>query len=494
VRDHAWRAIGTSWLLCALELSACSVNVLESEPEVTDAGQYPADPDAGHRLDANVQDRPEGGISFPRADAGLGDASRADAGGRDGSTADASEAGTTSDANALDAAPPECSGDSMRVCGGACVDVLTTDSHCGECGHDCGGSGCTEGTCQPLTLASGLYYPNAIAASPDAVYYSDGANDAIYRLATHGGTAPTLFASGFARVGKLQVAGDRLLFQEGGNVFSTPLSSYAPSMVLAGPTCWTADSTSLYASYASSACTCLQEHVEPSSMPPYLDVTTLVPGFCSPDDLFVDHQCRSECTCATAGRIQRSAMDGTNAQLLHSGYVSGQPNDCLAVSASALFFSARVKGSNCGSSASPYPQQDLLRIPLDGSAIRSLITLKADSSLHSQVYTAGNHVFFSHGQMGTCSNVSPGGWSRMLGTGGAREAGSTSSYFVRAAALVRDVHYVLRWNTGGILMRIPVASPLAATQILVGVNGLASVGDYLYLSDSANGSIVRLAP
>jgi len=51
-----------------------------------------------------------------------------------------------------------------------CEQSLDDSKHCGACGHDCQGGGCTAGVCQPVTLATGLPGPSAIAIAGGLVW------------------------------------------------------------------------------------------------------------------------------------------------------------------------------------------------------------------------------------------------------------------------------------------------------------------------------------
>src|SRR5271170_4179987 len=48
------------------------------------------------------------------------------------------------------------------ACAGSCVDTRSDTTSCGSCGHDCQGGTCVEGSCQPVTVASGQNNPGGI--------------------------------------------------------------------------------------------------------------------------------------------------------------------------------------------------------------------------------------------------------------------------------------------------------------------------------------------
>jgi hypothetical protein len=45
------------------------------------------------------------------------------------------------------------------TCGDTCTDTQTDNKNCGQCGHDCLGSACTAGKCQPIEVASNIPVP-----------------------------------------------------------------------------------------------------------------------------------------------------------------------------------------------------------------------------------------------------------------------------------------------------------------------------------------------
>src|SRR6516225_6620413 len=63
-------------------------------------------------------------------------------------------------------APPEVAGCNPAT-------LASDDRNCGRCGHDCLGSECKLGVCQPLFLLTSLIHPGAIVASDDYVYWID---------------------------------------------------------------------------------------------------------------------------------------------------------------------------------------------------------------------------------------------------------------------------------------------------------------------------------
>lgn len=60
--------------------------------------------------------------------------------------------------------PPACEAPST-ACGSSCVDLQTSDDHCGKCDRSCGGAGCDKGTCKPVDLLDGLTFPTTIGTN-----------------------------------------------------------------------------------------------------------------------------------------------------------------------------------------------------------------------------------------------------------------------------------------------------------------------------------------
>ena len=108
-------------------------------------------------------------------------------------------AATGDDGSAPDAAPsadaPASDGTGSDA--GTCAAVVATDPHnCGRCGHDCLGSTCTGGLCDPIEMASVgsnlrhvvLTGSTLFASSSSAIVASGGG---IWRMSTSGGAAET---------------------------------------------------------------------------------------------------------------------------------------------------------------------------------------------------------------------------------------------------------------------------------------------------------------
>lgn len=65
-----------------------------------------------------------------------------------------------------------CSGEEI-ACGEVCVDVATSDAHCGRCNHPCWGQGCQGGVCQPMDRVTELVSPSPLAARGGGVAWED---------------------------------------------------------------------------------------------------------------------------------------------------------------------------------------------------------------------------------------------------------------------------------------------------------------------------------
>lgn len=85
-------------------------------------------------------------------------------------------------------------GDCDGINGNGCETNLTNNSsHCGTCGHDCLGGGCSTSRCTAWTLATTTNYPSRIAVGATHVYYAE--KTGIYRVPLAGGVPEFLVAS-----------------------------------------------------------------------------------------------------------------------------------------------------------------------------------------------------------------------------------------------------------------------------------------------------------
>lgn len=104
-----------------------------------------------------------------------------------------------------------CEADEL-TCGGACVEVATSQEHCGRCDHACGGGVCSEGACLSFKVGR---FPGAahLAATADAVYVGHaGGVSSCPMPAGCGDTAPAEIATGVDGRHELAVAGDHVYF------------------------------------------------------------------------------------------------------------------------------------------------------------------------------------------------------------------------------------------------------------------------------------------
>ena len=113
----------------------------------------------------------------------------------------ASDAGGAGDGSiGSDAAPKEagatCDG-GLTACGNACIDPSGDALNCGTCGHDCLGSGCFGGQCQPVVIATGQDGAYDIAVGGGEAYWPNQNSGEIVKCTTSNcaGTI-TVLASG----------------------------------------------------------------------------------------------------------------------------------------------------------------------------------------------------------------------------------------------------------------------------------------------------------
>jgi hypothetical protein len=63
-----------------------------------------------------------------------------------------------------------------QVCDSICVDLQTSPTDCGSCGHDCGGGACFSGMCQPMAMADAndsLNAPAALAVNGSKILWAE---------------------------------------------------------------------------------------------------------------------------------------------------------------------------------------------------------------------------------------------------------------------------------------------------------------------------------
>lgn len=77
--------------------------------------------------------------------------------------------------------------------GTPCTDIDANPLHCGACGHDCRGGACESGKCQPVTIASDLPGPTAIAVDGTHVYWINIKTGDVHSVPIDGGAKTRLF-------------------------------------------------------------------------------------------------------------------------------------------------------------------------------------------------------------------------------------------------------------------------------------------------------------
>ena len=79
------------------------------------------------------------------------------------------------------------------VCGATCYDLQSDKAHCGSCSRSCLAGTCNDGSCVPITLASGRTSPWALAVNASGVYWIEAS--AVLGVPLAGGTVVTLASS-----------------------------------------------------------------------------------------------------------------------------------------------------------------------------------------------------------------------------------------------------------------------------------------------------------
>lgn len=138
-----------------------------------------------------------------------------------------SEPGFTCQAGACACAP-------TNVCDGVCKDLAADVDNCGACGAACdAGDACVEGHCL-TTLASGQNGGFGPVRGADALYWLNGGDGTVVRLALGGG-APVVLASGQVHPTHLAVDATHVYWTTGGDlgdgggtVMKVPIAGGAP--------------------------------------------------------------------------------------------------------------------------------------------------------------------------------------------------------------------------------------------------------------------------
>jgi hypothetical protein len=109
--------------------------------------------------------------------------------GTGGSTSAGTGTGATGP-HACTAGFADCNGDAADGCE---ADLGSASATCGACDHDCEGSPCKAGLCEPVVLASSLYFASRIALDAARVYWTS-ASGTVSALPLDGGAITTLAA------------------------------------------------------------------------------------------------------------------------------------------------------------------------------------------------------------------------------------------------------------------------------------------------------------
>jgi hypothetical protein len=97
--------------------------------------------------------------------------------------------------------------------------MLQTDpNHCGRCGHGCGDGKCVSGTCEAVTLATGLGGPDGIALGASDVYVTMLETASVVAIPKGGGNAKQL-ASNETRARGVATSGNTLFWADGDFAF-----------------------------------------------------------------------------------------------------------------------------------------------------------------------------------------------------------------------------------------------------------------------------------
>jgi hypothetical protein len=80
------------------------------------------------------------------------------------------------------------------ACSSACVMLDSDAGNCGFCGHDCLGTACNNGLCEPEVIAGGLADPQGLALDGELVYWTT--TDGVVRRAPKSGGAAEIVADG----------------------------------------------------------------------------------------------------------------------------------------------------------------------------------------------------------------------------------------------------------------------------------------------------------
>jgi hypothetical protein len=149
-------------------------------------------------------------------------------------------------------------GDCDGIDANGCEQALSDAEHCGECGRDCKGGACSAGVCQPVTLATGLNNPSALAVTSGLVYVATNHQDCSsgttcstvreLRSVPKTGGAPTTVLGKSGDIYDLDVGdSETLYFASSGDLYSLHQGQTSPAKLGdADAKVAAADSTSVY--------------------------------------------------------------------------------------------------------------------------------------------------------------------------------------------------------------------------------------------------------
>jgi hypothetical protein len=286
------------WILSLFlaTLAACGHSF--SSSQASDAGSDGSDEGTGVVYgitpEASTPDATAGTASDSGKESGVGDA--LDGGHAEASANDAADSGNTT------------------VDSGPCSDDLQTDGHnCGSCGHDCLGGPCGAGTCQPVTLASGLAFSlsQAIAVDATSVYWTDKGYGTVMKVALTGGTAVTLASGQNEPAGIAAASGAVYWANQGSGTIMASVAGGPPTTFASGQlhaTGVTADSASLYWAGNGTGATNGTVASAPLDGGAYVVLAVSPPysGFAIKVD-----STNVYFTCASPGSLMRVAIDGS---------------------------------------------------------------------------------------------------------------------------------------------------------------------------------------
>lgn len=102
-----------------------------------------------------------------------------------------------------------------QVCDSICVDLQTSPTDCGYCGHDCGGGDCVAGKCQPWAMADAgdlLNAPSQLAVNGSKVIWNEATSVRSCPLPFGCLAPPSTIASGLQQLRALAATNSKVYF------------------------------------------------------------------------------------------------------------------------------------------------------------------------------------------------------------------------------------------------------------------------------------------